>query len=150
MSNLSEHFTLEELSFSEVATRKGMDNTPGLFQTENLVRLCETILEPVRQILGAPMHINSGYRAPAVNTLIGGAPDSAHCDGRAADFVPIALPLRNVFDALRTSADLPYDQIIFECDAWIHVAIAPDGRLPRREALTATGHAGDWHYVRVA
>lgn len=149
MSDLSEHFTLEELTFSEVALRKGLINTPPPIQAANLAKLCSSLLEPARALLGAPLRINSGYRAPAVNAAVGGAGDSAHMDGRAADVVPQDLPLRNAFDALRTSL-LPYDQIIFECAAWIHIAIAPAGAVPRREALTATGHPGAWHYQRVS
>lgn len=147
--NLSEHFTLEELSFSELALRRGIINTPGAIQTANLRLLCETLLEPARLMLGVPMHINSGYRSNAINLAIGGATNSAHMDGRAADFVPTDLPLATAFDVLRTSA-LPFDQIITECNSWIHIAIAPDGTPPRREALTAMGHAGAWHYERVS
>lgn len=146
--SLSPHFTLDELSFSEIALRKGLINTPGQIQTANLALLCETVLEPARVLLGVPCHINSGYRSHAVNQAIGGAASSAHMDGRAADFVPVDLPLRAAFDALRLSA-LPYDQIIFECAAWIHMSIATSGSQPRREALTATGHAGAWHYEKV-
>lgn len=147
--NLSEHFTLEELTFSEIALRKGLVNTAPPNQAANLIRLCKSLLEPARDILGAPLRINSGYRAPAVNAAVGGAGDSAHMDGRAADILPIDLPLRNAFDALRTS-DLPYDQIIFECAAWIHIAIAAPGVAPRRQGLSATGGPGHWHYERVS
>jgi len=149
MTNLSEHFTLEELTFSEIALRKGLINIPSPVQIENLKRLATTALEPARLLLGVPIHSNSGYRSLTVNSAVGGAPDSAHVDGRADDMVPIDVPLRNAFDALRTSP-IPYDQIIFECQAWIHIAIAPLGKEPRREALTATGHAGAWHYQRVS
>ena len=148
--NLSEHFTLEELTFSEVALRKGLDNVPPMTEASNLARLCHTLLEPARELLGAPLRIHSGYRSAVVNEAVGGAQNSAHMDGRAADFVPIDLPLLNAFQALRTSS-LPYDQIIQECGAsgWIHIAIAVPGATPRREALTATGRPGNWRYERV-
>jgi zinc D-Ala-D-Ala carboxypeptidase len=146
--NLSEHFTLQELSQSEIALRTGLDNTPNAPDVGNLTRLCEMLLEPARSLLGVPLHINSGFRSGLVNAAIGGARNSAHMDGRAADFVPVGFPLREAFDVLRTSK-LPFDQIIFECAAWIHIAIAPDD-MPRKEALTAMGHPGAWHYERVA
>lgn len=145
--NLSEHFTLEELVFSEVGLRKGFDNTPSASQSANLLRLCHVGLEPTRELLGAPLRIHSGYRSPAVNEAVGGASNSAHMDGRAADFVPVDLPLLDSFEILRTSS-LLYDQIIQECGptGWIHLAIAPIGATPRREVLVATGKPGAWHY----
>lgn len=148
--NLSPHFTLAELSFSEVALRKGLPNTPAPGVQTMLTRLCVELLEPVRTILGVPLHINSGYRSMAVNEAVGGASGSAHTFGRAADFVPIGLDLKTTFDMLRERTDLPYDQIIFECRAWLHIAIAPDGVQPRRQALTATGGPGRWAYQPVA
>ncbi len=146
--NLSPHFTLEELSFSEIALRKGLVNTPEASHVANLTDLCQTLLEPIRLILGVPLHVNSAYRSPAVNTAIGGAISSAHLDGRAADIVPIGLALPEAFTAIRI-ARLPLDQVILECNAWIHVSIAPRGRDPRHQALTATGHPGAWHYQPV-
>lgn len=150
MTQLSEHFSLEELIFSEVALRKGLDNVPPMTEAANLARLCHTLLEPVRDLLGAPLRIHSGYRSAAVNAAVGGTSSSAHMEGRAADFVPIDLPLLNAFHALRTSP-LPFDQIIQECgpSGWIHIAIAREGENPRREMLSATGHPGAWHYERV-
>lgn len=147
--NLSDHFSLAELTFSQVAARKGISNEPTLAVTENLTRLCADLLEPIRTLLGVPMRIDSGYRSPLVNEAVGGANDSAHLTGRAADLVPIEYDLQSAFDAIRKS-DLPIDQVIFECRAWVHVAIAPAGVEPRHEALIATGHAGAWHYERVA
>jgi len=148
--NLSEHFTLEELVFSEVALRKGLDNVPSMTQAACLATLCHTLLEPARELLGAPLRIHSGYRAPAVNEAVGGAVTSAHMDGRAADFVPVDLPLLNAFHALRTSP-LPFDQIIQECgpSGWIHISIAVPGATPRRQALIATGRPGNWHYQQI-
>lgn len=149
MTNLSTHFTLEELTFSQVALRTGLDNTPTPANIENLTRLCEQLLEPARTILGVPLHIDSGFRSDLVNSAIGGAMDSAHLDGRAADVIPIGMPVLDAFHALRADS-LPFDQIIFECATWIHLAIAPPGAIPRREALLASGHAGAWHYELVA
>lgn len=145
MSKLTEHFSLEELTFSEVALRRGFDNTPPPEVVANLKRLSETLLEPVRDLLGCPIHINSGYRADELNAAIGGAAHSAHTEGRAADLVPGVIPLANAFNAIRTSG-LPFDQIIFECNAWIHMAIAPTGQAPRKQVLTASGHPGAWSY----
>jgi zinc D-Ala-D-Ala carboxypeptidase len=147
--NLSEHFTLEELSFSEIALRQGIGNQPPSEATINLTHVCEFLLEPIRKLLDVPIHVNSGYRSPAVNRLVGGAADSAHLQGRAADIVPMGFSLQDAFTLIRLSK-LPYDQVIFECKAWIHVAISPEGSEPRRQALTATGSPGHWRYEVVA
>lgn len=147
---LSPHFTLEELTFSDWAVRRRIDNVPSPEQVANLRRLCETVLEPARALLGVPLHINSGFRSLEVNAAVGGAHSSAHLAGLAADFVPIGLDLGIAFDKLRADPGLPFDQVIFECAAWIHLA-APVGALqPRRQALTATGHAGAWAYHLIA
>lgn len=150
MTQLSAHFTLEELIFSSTALRHGLDNTPNAEQQANLERLCETLLEPARTLLGnAPFHIDSGFRCPELNALVHGVPTSAHKDGRAADVIPQGLDLQLCFDELRASA-LPYDQIIFECESWIHLAVAPEGETPRREALTAVKDAaGRFSYQKV-
>lgn len=149
MTQLSEHFSLEELTFSEVALRQGIDNTPSAEQIENLKRLCQELLEPARILLGVPMHINSGFRSPKVNAAVGGAHSSAHLAGLAADFVPIGLDQQTAFDMLRARAELPVDQVLWECRSWIHLAVAPAGLQPRHQALTATGHAGAWAYQLV-
>jgi len=147
---LSPHFTLEELTFSEIALRQGFDNTPPPEVIQNLTLLALTLLEPARALLRVPLHINSGYRSHLVNECIGGASNSAHMDGRAADFVPVGVPILDAFHDLRIATDLPYSQIIFECAAWIHIAIPLQGETPRREALLATGVPGNWKYQAVA
>ena len=146
--NLSASFTLEGLCFSSTALRLGLDNTPNAGEINNLHRLCDDLLEPAQTILGVPFSINSGYRSPALNQAVGGATASAHMDGRAADFTASKMDLQGVFNTLRKS-DLPYDQIIFECHAWIHLAIAREGEKPRRQALMASGGPSHWSYVRV-
>ena len=145
---MSEHFTLEDLTRSQTASRKGIDNMPPQQAIDSLNLLCSTLLEPARALLGVPLSVDSGFRCEALNEAVGGAKTSAHLDGRAADLVPQGMDLQAAFDKLRTS-DLPYDQIIFECRAWIHLAIARPGETPRRMALTAAGGPGHWTYQEV-
>ena len=84
--NLTDHFTLDELTVSQEGERHGLDNTPGQAVVANLTRLAG-VLEQVRTLLdGKAMHINSGYRSPAVNAAVGGVATSYHVDGLAADF----------------------------------------------------------------
>jgi hypothetical protein len=146
---ISQHFSYAELTFSQTAARKGIDNTPPAEAIEELRRLCSVILEPLRTMVSCALHVDSGYRSALLNVAVGGAKDSAHLDGRAADLVPIGLDLRTFFDIVRNST-LPFDQVIIECDAWVHVSIAPSGTAPRREALLASGSPGNWHYQAAA
>lgn len=131
---LSEHFSLDEMTRSDTGLRRGLENAPNAGEVRNLVVLCETILEPIRSMLGVPLHINSGYRCPAVNSAVGGKVASAHMDGRAADFVPIGMYLREAFDKIKAS-DLPWDQLIIEFGTWIHVAIPRQGVDARRQVI---------------
>ncbi len=147
MPNLTPHFTLEELTRSDVALRKGIPNAPNAAQIANLERLAETLLEPLRWALGVPLKVNSGYRCPDLNAAVGGATNSAHMDGRAADLVPVDMPLLEAFKEIVRSG-LPFDQLIIECGAWLHVAVAREGEQPRQEALTASGGPGHWKYER--
>lgn len=144
---LSNHFTLAELTFSQTALRKGIDNTPSAHDVDNLRRLCADVLEPVRILLGVPLHVDSGYRSPIINQLVGGAATSAHLRGRAADVIPIGMSLHDAFAKIRASA-IPFDQVIQECGptGWIHLSIVDEGMPIRREALVASGGPGHWTY----
>jgi hypothetical protein len=146
--NLSPNFTLEELTSSETAQRLGIDNAPSQEIIDALTTLCYKLLEPARALLGVPFHIDSGYRCAALNAAVGGSATSEHEIGHAADCVPEGIELRDAFDRLRAS-DLPYDQIITECNAWIHLGMAAEGIPPRRQALSALGSAGHWVYSQV-
>ena len=132
---LSPHFSLSELTVSQEAVRRRIDNTPGEDQVENLRRLCE-VLEQVRSVLGKPITINSGYRSPAVNTAVGGKPTSEHCDGRAADIICPAYG--NPFQVATAiyNAGIEFNQLILEFGAWVHISIPAQGKGPKHEALT--------------
>ena len=146
MTNLSEHFTLKDLVYSHDAQAQGIDNTPTPEIVANLARLCAVALEPARAIWGVPVHIDSGYRCKALNTFEHGAWDSEHLLGHAADCVPQGIRLIDAFLAIRRSS-IPFDQLIIENNAWIHIGLAADGVLPRLECLVAQGAPGHWTYV---
>ena len=147
MMALSPNFALDEMLRSQTALRLGLANTPSDAQVDNLKRLCMTLLEPVRSLLGCPLHVDSGYRSPIVNAAVGGSVDSAHMDGRAADVIPIGVSLQDAFDAIQRNTALPWDQLIGECGpAWLHLAVAKDGSVPRRQVLTCSGIPGHWTY----
>jgi hypothetical protein len=133
--SISEHFTLEEFTFSAAAARLGLDNTPGPSVIANL-ELVAGVMERIRTLLGNnPIVVHSGYRSPEVNQAVGGFVTSAHCHGLACDFVCPAFgtPVEVALTILKSDVD--FDQLILEY-GWVHVGLAQEGVLPRREALT--------------
>lgn len=131
---LSEHFTLEELTFSDMAARLGIDNSPPKIVIDNLAMLCVDILEPLRNAIGT-IHINSGYRGPALNKAIGGSKNSAHMSGLAADIRSAKLQPVQVCEKI-IAMQLDYDQVILEFARWTHVAASARGLVPRHDILT--------------
>jgi len=128
---LSEHFSLEELT---ATAHRGIDNTAPANLYPHLEALA-TGMEAVRALLGHPIHINSGYRSPALNKAVGGVPNSAHMSGYAADFIcpefgdPLAI-CRAVVES-----PIKFDQVIQE-GSWCHLSFAPT---LRRSILTKSG-----------
>lgn len=133
--NLSPHFTLEELTLSQTAARLGLDNTPDVRVLDNLYRLAAT-LEEVRNAVGGPILVSSGYRSPEVNAALPGAsPTSAHMDGLAADITAPGLTPKKLAQVIVDSG-IYYDQLISEF-SWVHLGLAHKLVTPRRELLTA-------------
>lgn len=122
---LTEHFTIEELTASDYAARHGIDNTPDEDAIQNLLQLAQT-LELIRETLGQPVTVNSGFRCFRLNQAIGGDPNSSHMRGLAADIVcrPFG-PALSVCKAIATIRGLRFDQIIHEFGSWCHIGIGP-------------------------
>ena len=134
---LSPHFSLDEFTRSQTASRRGIDNRvePGSTIHTHLTALCRLLLQPIRDGLG-PVHITSGYRSPNLNAAIGGSSTSQHADGLAADIVVSGYsPLEVCRWVVRNN--LPYDQLIHEFGRWVHLSIAAAGDARRGEQLTA-------------
>ena len=128
---LSEHFSLEELTHTDHRT---LDNTPTDAELANLVRLAE-FLEAVRSVLDdRVVLINSAYRSKAVNDAVGSKDSSQHRTGCAADIRVPGMTPDEVVKFIR-SADIEYDQVIREFDRWTHVSIPLEGTKPRKTAL---------------
>lgn len=130
---LTDHFSMAELTASIIAERKGINNTPPDSLMPHLFILAVG-LEQIRKLLGGyAIKINSAYRCEALNTEIGGAKNSAHLDGYAADFTcSIYGSPRDICAAIIT-AGIKFDQLIDE-GTWVHVSFAP---AMRGEVLTA-------------
>jgi zinc D-Ala-D-Ala carboxypeptidase len=126
---LTTNFDLAEFTVSQTAARFGMDNNPPADVMVNLLELAGA-LEIVRARLGFPIVISSGYRSPDLNKAVGGAPNSAHVLGWAAD---ITCPgFGNPLQVARAIAQIPgfrYDQVIHEFGAWCHLSVDPRYRM---------------------
>lgn len=125
---LTAHFQLEEFTRSATATKCGIDNTPNEEQIANLKALCEEVLEPLRQHIGKPVVISSGYRCPKLNAAVGGVSNSQHMKGEAADLrIPTLAEGRQWMEWITTYTH--FDQCIMEhcknkdgtITHWIHV-----------------------------
>jgi zinc D-Ala-D-Ala carboxypeptidase len=129
---LSPHFSLEELTHSDIATRLNIDNTPTVEVIDNLTFLAGE-LENVRDILGHPMLISSGFRCHVLNNHLGSKRTSSHTKGLAVDFIcPSFGNPHSVCNAI-IDAGINYDQVILEYDRWVHLSFHPTK--PRNQAL---------------
>lgn len=141
--NLTRNFTLDEMTRSDTAARMHISNEPGTIPTMHLKKLCENILQPLRNAYGKPIIINSGFRSLELNTAINGARNSQHMLGQAADItarhtVPKGSDAAVDYDyrlenkrlfSLILSMKLPFDQLIDEKNySWLHVSFGPRNR----------------------
>ena len=147
--NLSNNFTLKELTKSQTATRKGIDNEPGTVEIENLIHLAKTILQPVREHFGKPVMISSGYRSPALCEAIGSSAKSQHAKGEAADFEIHGVDNKELATWIADNCE--FDQLILEFydgvdpnSGWIHCS-SKTGSL-RKQTLTAERIEGRTSY----
>lgn len=119
------YFTITELCASDTARRNGIYNEPTAAVADNLVRLVENILDPLREAYGKPIKVNSGYRSKSLNKAVRGVKNSQHLEGKAADIVGTPNnPAENgkLFN-LAKSLDLPFDQLIDESGlTWVHLS----------------------------
>ena len=127
MTNVTKHFTIEELYASATAKARGINNKPDVHQMINLVYLAAYVLEPLRVAMNEPVKIGSGFRCQALNRAVGGVSNSQHLTGQAVDLC-IDGDLkkgRRWFDYIRNH--LPFDQLIWEKNPktgsyWVHVS----------------------------
>jgi len=128
---LSDHFTLEEMTHSQTADRLRLDNSAPLFVIPNLTILANG-MEKVRALLGYPITISSGYRSPEVNKAVGSKPTSQHATGNACDFICPAFGAPPEIVKAIVESDIDYDQVIQEFagngGGWVHISFSDRNR----------------------
>ena len=139
---LSENFSLLELTKSQTAARKDIDNTPSPEHQENLKLLCTHILQPVRDRFERVVSVSSGYRSEELCLAIGSKTTSQHAKGQAADFEIFGTPNNEVANWIKDN--LIFDQLILEFwnadepnSGWVHVSYDPDFNKNRKQYLSA-------------
>jgi hypothetical protein len=148
---LSKNLVLAEVTRSETAKRKGISNMPTPEHIENFKKLAENIFQPIRDHFGKPIRISSGYRSKELNTAIGGALSSQHCQGEAIDIDMDGTDITNaqIFNFIKDN--LNFDQLIWEFGTdnnpdWVHVSYESTGK-QRKQILKAVKTAKGTSYV---
>ena len=150
---LTENFSLNELTKSQTAERKGIDNTPSAEHQENLKSLCEMILQPIRDHFGQVVSVSSGYRSPELCVAIGSYTQSQHAKGQASDFEIFGISNKELADYIDQNLD--YDQLILEYwkgedepnSGWVHCSFNTQGN--RKQYLRAYKENGSTKYEPV-
>lgn len=141
------YFSLDEFTKSNEADKRGIYNIPGSREVDNIVDLINVVLDPLREAYGKPIVVNSGYRCDELNKAVGGAKNSHHRFGMAADIHGTPnnkQENRRLFNLVR-ELNLPFTQLINEYDySWVHISYDKD--YIRKEVLATTNSGG---YIRV-
>ena len=150
--NLTTNFSLLELTKSQTAERKGIDNTPSPDHQESLKLLCTHILQPVRDHFERVVSVSSGYRSPELCTAIGSKITSQHAKGEAADFEIFGVSNKELADWIHFN--LNYDQLILEYwkeedpnSGWVHCSYIEGNN--RRQYLRAYKEDGKTKYEQL-
>ena len=138
--SLTKNFSLIELTKSQTATRKGIDNTPSAEHQDNLKSLCTHVLQPIRDHFNCVVSVSSGYRSPELCTALGSKITSQHAKGEAADFEIYGVSNKELADYI--NEELEYDQLILEYwkeedpnSGWVHCSYSENNN--RKQYLKA-------------
>ena len=149
---LTANFSLKELTASQTAERKGIDNTPSTEHQENLKKLCENVLQPIRDHFEQVVSVSSGYRSPVLCAAIGSKSTSQHARGEAADFEIFGVSNKELADWIHYNTN--YDQLILEYwnesdpnSGWVHCSYSESNN--RRQYLRAYKENGKTKYEPV-
>ena len=148
--NLTQNFTLSEMTKSETALRFGMANDPTETEIGNLKTLCENVLQPVRDHYGKGVKVNSGFRHPLVNAKVGGSTTSDHCKGMAADIEIPGVANAELAEWIKDNCE--FRQLILEFytpgipdSGWVHVSFDPNDN--KKQVMTVTRKDGKTVYL---
>ena len=148
---LSANFSLSEMTKSQTAIRKDIDNTPTQEHIDNLKYVAVNLLQPIRDHFGKPVTVSSGYRSVDLCEAIGSSSKSQHAKGEAADFEVPGMDNKELGLWIRNNIE--YDQLILEFykdgepnSGWIHCSMVKDGE-PRKSTLQAIKIGGKTQYV---
>jgi uncharacterized protein YcbK (DUF882 family) len=135
---MAKYFTPKELYHSDTAVAKGIDNTPPPPIAAKLATLANRLLDPARELWGAPITVNSGYRCPVLNKAVGGVATSQHTKGEAADITTGTVSgnklLFGKIVAAMNRGEIEFDQLIDEKNySWLHLSYNGSGN--RRQIL---------------
>ena len=149
---LTENFSINELTKSQTAERKGIDNTPSAEHQENLKSLCTHVLQPVRDHFGQVVSVSSGYRSQELCLAIGSKITSQHAKGEAADFEIFGVSNKELADYIHEHLD--YDQLILEYwkesdpnSGWVHCSYSEGNN--RKQYLKAYKESGKTKYENI-
>ena len=129
------NFKISELIHSDTAIKYNINNMPNIDALDNMLELIVYCLQPLRDKIGKPIIITSGYRNKQVNQLVKGSPTSDHTKGMAADFIIKGMPVSDIVDIIRKS-DIKFTQLIEEYSvnaSWVHISYNPKNL--KREVL---------------
>jgi hypothetical protein len=151
---LTKNFSLEELTRSDTAERKGIDNSPTAEHIHNLAALCENVLQPLRDKLKHSIRVTSGYRSEKLNNAIGGSKTSEHSFGKAAD-IKLIIDGENKSELLYLSIlemGIPFRQMIWEfgdeeTPSWVHISFNKDDN--KKQTLRAYKEKGKTKYSTI-
>lgn len=117
------NFTMSELLHSDVAEKYNISNIPDKQSLDNMLLLIVDCLQPIRNYIGLPMKINSGYRSARLNghPLINGVANSQHVTGQAADFTIKGMTPKQIIEKIKASG-VDFDQAINEKNCWVHIS----------------------------
>ena len=148
---LSKNFSLSEMTKSDTAARKGIENTPTDQHKESMKLLCDKILQPVREHFAKSVRVTSGYRSEALCEAIGSSKTSQHAKGQAADFEITGIDNKELAEWIIDNLD--FDQIILEFytegdtnSGWVHCSYKMQDN--RKQVLRASRKDGKTHYTK--
>lgn len=127
LERISKWFTRRECTRSEIAAREGIANEPNAAQWAALIFLMVNVMDRIRDLCGVPIRPTSVFRNPIVNKKAKGSKNSQHMSGEACDFLPLGWIVKDTM-RLIIANDIPFDQLIDEYGAWVHISVKATGK----------------------